>query len=708
MRFESVTAHAFGPFRNQTLALASGVNVIYGANESGKSSWHAALQAGLCGVKNKKGPPTKQEKEFERRRRPWQGTDRWDVQAVIALADGRRVELRHDLAAKSGRASDAVVAGQDYSAEISDGSALNGARWLGLSRAAFLSTACVRQSEMLGVREGANDLQDALAKAADKASKDATAARALQLLADYRKYQIGSERAPTKPLRQAKAAVFDAQLRLDRAKDDLADYLRRQSNVKAREEELAKHQRRITAVQARQAERSALAAARRARRVHELGQSVGDGPPSATDDADLADRIAAAIAAWEAAPLPQEPRGATCENLGSQRLAIQRDLAQLEAAKPRRRPAYLALLSGFGLLAGAGACFWVQTTAMMLVGGICSIAGLGAIGWALAKRKATDDRALQAAEFAKRLVSLEEQIARRREDDSAYLSATKKRQDARQELHEAVNAAGIRESAADVQVSALRDWQRKRRQRLARVAEETRRWGELQGEMAGQSFEEIEREAKVKRKEADTLRQGCDSAELEAAVPFVDDLPRQLATERRLQEQLDNATGALTQFAGGMASVADTEDDYEDAKRRLHHLETLDQTLAKTTEFLEQAQKRVYRDMAGVLRNTLLEWLPQVTGGRYSDCRVDPETLLVEVLELQGDWRDAGLLSHGTAEQVYLLLRLALCRHLVAEDETCPLILDDPVSACDGRSASPDSGNSVGHQCDNAGHPLHA
>ena len=60
------------------------------------------------------------------------------------------------------------------------------------------------------------------------------------------------------------------------------------------------------------------------------------------------------------------------------------------------------------------------------------------------------------------------------------------------------------------------------------------------------------------------------------------------------------------------------------------------------------------------------------------------QTLLVEVREPQGEWRDASLLSHGTAEQVYLLLRLALCRHLVAENETCPLILDDPVSACDG------------------------
>jgi DNA repair exonuclease SbcCD ATPase subunit len=35
------------------------------------------------------------------------------------------------------------------------------------------------------------------------------------------------------------------------------------------------------------------------------------------------------------------------------------------------------------------------------------------------------------------------------------------------------------------------------------------------------------------------------------------------------------------------------------------------------------------------------------------------------------------MLSHGTAEQVYLLLRLALAEHLAVPSETCPLILDD-------------------------------
>ena len=682
MRFESVTARAFGPFRDQTLRLASGMNIVHGANESGKSSWHAALQAGLCGVKNKKGPPTKQEREFEMQRKPWHGADGWDVEAVVALADGRRVELRHNLAAKSGRARDADVAGQDYSAEISDGAAPNGARWLGLSRASFLNTACVRQTEILEVREGADDLQDALARAADKAGKDVTAATAMQLLADYRKNQIGSERAPTKPLRLTQTDVFDAKLRLDRAKNRLEEYLRRQCDVKTLEQELGKHRGLLRGVQAHKASAAASTAEQRIRRVRELRQSVGEVPPSVTaEDADLANRTAVAIAAWRSAPpQPREPQGTSCEELEGERLTVLEEQARLKAAKPRSRPRYPALLSGLGLLAVAGTGLWMQTTVTMLVGVICSIAGLGTIGWAFAtgKRRATEDRRNQQTELAKRLDGLEERIEHRRTADSAYRDAVKQRQNARQELQRAADATGIRESDAAAQVQALRNWQDERQDR---IADKNRRWGELQREMAGQSLEQIECEAVAKRKEADALLQDCDTAELNDALRFEGDLPAQL---EELQAKMNNAKGELTEFVKGMVSIADAEDDYEDATRRLHRLKKLDQTLEKATEFIAQAQKGVYRGMAGVLGSTLLEWLPQVTGGRYTDCRVDPKTLLVEVREPQGEWRDAGLLSHGTAEQVYLLLRLALCRHLVAENETCPLILDDPVSACDG------------------------
>ena len=117
MRFESVTAHAFGPFLGKRLDLAPGMNVIFGPNESGKSTLHAAAFAALCGRRRGRGQPPKEEREFAERHRPWDGNE-WSVSAVVTLEDGRRVELHHDLDGGVDCAATDVDLGRDYSAEI--------------------------------------------------------------------------------------------------------------------------------------------------------------------------------------------------------------------------------------------------------------------------------------------------------------------------------------------------------------------------------------------------------------------------------------------------------------------------------------------------------------------------------------------------------------------------------------------------------------
>src|SRR5581483_6051556 len=68
-----------------------------------------------------------------------------------------------------------------------------------------------------------------------------------------------------------------------------------------------------------------------------------------------------------------------------------------------------------------------------------------------------------------------------------------------------------------------------------------------------------------------------------------------------------------------------------------------------------------------------------------TDARVDPQDLSVQVLAADGEWRDARALSHGTAEQIYLLLRIALAERLATTGETCPLILDDVLVQSDAQ-----------------------
>src|SRR5262249_12433912 len=54
------------------------------------------------------------------------------------------------------------------------------------------------------------------------------------------------------------------------------------------------------------------------------------------------------------------------------------------------------------------------------------------------------------------------------------------------------------------------------------------------------------------------------------------------------------------------------------------------------------------------------KWLPRVTAARYIDAKIDPAMLTVQVQDVQGNWRNAEILSQGTREQIYLLLRVAV------------------------------------------------
>jgi uncharacterized protein YhaN len=137
------------------------------------------------------------------------------------------------------------------------------------------------------------------------------------------------------------------------------------------------------------------------------------------------------------------------------------------------------------------------------------------------------------------------------------------------------------------------------------------------------------------------------------------------------------ADGELRQFSASVPSVAEAEEAFEAANEELARVSELQETLQLTTAFLASAQDRVHRSIAPRLAASVKTWLPQVTGGRYTDVIVSPTTLQVQVAGPSGRWRQAELLSYGTAEQVYLLLRAALADHLTSGHDRCPLLLDD-------------------------------
>lgn len=354
MRIESVTAHAFGPLVGQSLSLAPGLTVIAGANESAKSSWHAALYSALCGRRRGKGAQTKPERRFVELHRPWNGGD-WRVSAVISLANGHRIELTHDLNGKVDcRALDLDMS-RDVSAEVIWDGSPDGSRWLGLDRKSFAATACVSQAELLTVLAAADGLQEHLQRAAATAGTDATAAAALERLERFAKDQIGVDRVNSvKPLRVALTRLAQADAALVAALRDREEYTRMLQSVEDQREAADAATARVPACEAvAQALAELLDAAndcaaakqvlstarerlvthtdvltkesRRLARAAELDVRFGGRPPvSRMDQEDLARVVETALVTWRAVPVGPALSGPTSVQLRA-------ELAQLPA-----------------------------------------------------------------------------------------------------------------------------------------------------------------------------------------------------------------------------------------------------------------------------------------------------------------------------------------------------------------------------------------
>jgi DNA repair exonuclease SbcCD ATPase subunit len=176
-----------------------------------------------------------------------------------------------------------------------------------------------------------------------------------------------------------------------------------------------------------------------------------------------------------------------------------------------------------------------------------------------------------------------------------------------------------------------------------------------------------------------------DESAMEMSTMDEPDLPSLRSAAEEAGRREHGAEVALAQWLAGVRPVGEAEEEVARARAELDRLRELDQTLDITQKFLASAQESAHRTIAPRLAETVRAWLPRATGGRYTEVTVDPDRLEVRVRAEGGRWRDAARLSYGTAEQVYLMLRIALAQHLAAQGVRCPLLLDDVTVHADGR-----------------------
>ena len=226
---------------------------------------------------------------------------------------------------------------------------------------------------------------------------------------------------------------------------------------------------------------------------------------------------------------------------------------------------------------------------------------------------------------------------------------------------------------------ALERWLTSHQGNVGELGSAQRQWAELQALLHGRTPQQLRQEAGRATRQARDIGAEADPALLAAINPATaaGELADLRENAREAGRTAANASGDLQRFARSITNVAEAEEALQTAQDELARVRELAETLDLTSQFLKRAQDRVHRSIAPALAATIRQWLPAVTAGRYTDVTVNPTTLQVNVCGPTRRWRQADLLSYGTAEQVYLLLRIALADHLTGQHDTCPLILDD-------------------------------
>jgi hypothetical protein len=283
--------------------------------------------------------------------------------------------------------------------------------------------------------------------------------------------------------------------------------------------------------------------------------------------------------------------------------------------------------------------------------------------------------------------ALREGARRAAEQRGSELAEERWRRDAQERLMAAARAVGcLAANAAEAQ-AGLRDWQRAQADAAARRELHALDRRQLETLLAGETLDDLRRRTSTLDEHAAAAAARVDPA-ISSTVD--DDLVDVVVLRARAEDAGRAAHGAdvaLGQWLTGVHPVGEVEEAYDRAQAELTRLRELDTTLDITQQFLARAEETAHRSIAPRLVQTVREWLPSITGGRYTDVLVDPETLEVRVPGDGGRWRDAARLSFGTAEQIYLVLRIALAEQLARPGVRCPLLLDDVTVHADAERA---------------------
>ena len=663
MILRQLRVRRFKGIANQTFTFTPGLNVIYGPNESGKTTLMEALFAGL--LMNPAQPPP----DFASLARPW-GEERLGELILEFETDGGAYLLRKDL-----EAGTALLQRQDR-AESLDGAREIQQRifdWLGLpGELAFRSSAYVGQGELARVTDERRLIGARLSRVLSGGGTEDVDG-ALRWLDDRRR---ALETAAAKSGEREGIAALTGRLADIDGKEDRTQGLWNQLRGVGRqlddlERQIAAKAEQVNAVDTQgHLQRRVEAADRELRETRELLTRYEKLSATLVDlDTRLrsfTDQSQAALSAFIQA---RRTAQGLQQALAAGRQQLEREEGVLEQLGTRHQQSRRG--SGVGLLLGAlgGAAaitgvFLVQVRGVFWGWGVAAVAVV-LVMLAINQRGRVGATGLQYRRQEQRVLELR----RRVEGAQAQL------RDADRELQGKLSSLGADSlEAVERRFSSYME--------VVRQQEETRLT--MQQLLGGRTRERVTERVRELEAELDEAR--ARLAEAPEASKTVVGSPEQLARELDVSQKEAEVLRArkirLTTTLEGQRDRPEQREVIEEqiAARQREQARAGEflEVLTFTRRMLEEARKQSFFPARELLERRAGDYLRVATGGAYQKISLDERTLTPRLwVGSVRAWKGPAGLSQGTVDQLYLALRLALL-DVICQGRTPPLFLDEP------------------------------
>ena len=152
------------------------------------------------------------------------------------------------------------------------------------------------------------------------------------------------------------------------------------------------------------------------------------------------------------------------------------------------------------------------------------------------------------------------------------------------------------------------------------------------------------------------------------------------------RESLHNTEQEIARLQGRLSALGDpvlVDARLDNVREQKELLQTDYDALEAAREALQEADRQLHARFSPQLSDRAGQYLSQLTQGAYRQVSIN-RSLDLTVRE-PGSLSDRPLafLSQGTADQLYLALRLAVSDLVLPEPEACPLVLDDALLSFD-------------------------